>query len=130
MAKSRNQKAKILYLMDFFQNETDREHPLTRKQLEEKLGDLGIHAERKSLYDDIATLKLFGMNIVYKKERPEGYYLADREFELPELEMLIQAVESCEFFQDWQKEALIEKVEKLAGRYGAWILEEERQGRL
>ena len=65
MAKSSNQKAKILYLMELFMEETDEDHPISRKELEEKLADLGIHAERKSLYNDIETLKNFGMDILY-----------------------------------------------------------------
>ena len=60
MAKTSNQKAKILYLMRLFQEETDEEHPLSRRALEERLADIGIHAERKSLYNDIETLKTFG----------------------------------------------------------------------
>ena len=72
MAKSSNQKAKILYLMELFMEETDEDHPISRKELEEKLADLGIHAERKSLYNDIETLKNFGMDILYRKEHPEG----------------------------------------------------------
>ena len=73
MAKTSNQKAKILYLMRLFQEETDEEHPLSRRELEERLADIGIHAERKSLYNDIETLKNFGMDIAYRKEQPEGY---------------------------------------------------------
>ena len=75
MAKTSNQKAKILYLMRLFQEETDEEHPLSRRELEERLADIGIHAERKSLYNDIETLKNFGMDIAYRKEQTEGYFL-------------------------------------------------------
>ena len=82
MAKMSNQKAKILYLMRLFEEETDEEHPLSRKDLEERLADIGIHAERKSLYNDIETLKNFGLDIAYRKEQPEGYYLTGRDFEL------------------------------------------------
>lgn len=61
MAKSSNQKEKILFLMRLFQRETDPEHPLSRKELEERLADYGIQAERKSLYNDIETLNRFGL---------------------------------------------------------------------
>ena len=110
MAKSSNQKAKILYLMQLFLEETDEEHPISRKGLEEKLADLGIHAERKSLYNDIETLKNFGMDISYRKEHPEGYYLAEREFELPELKLLVDAVQSSRFITQKKSDSLIRKL--------------------
>ena len=58
MAKSSNQKAKILYLMELFLEETDEEHPISRKGIEERLEKLGIRAERKSIYNDIETLRI------------------------------------------------------------------------
>lgn len=125
MAKSGNQKAKIMYLMRLFLEETDAEHPLSRKQLEEKLADLGIHAERKSLYHDIDTLKLFGLDIAYRKERPEGYYLASREFELPELKLLVDAVQSSRFITEKKSAELIRKIEGLASRYEAKQLQRQ-----
>ena len=125
MAKSSNQKAKILYLMQLFLEETDEEHPISRKGLEEKLADLGIHAERKSLYNDIETLKNFGMDISYRKEHPEGYYLAEREFELPELKLLVDAVQSSRFITQKKSDALIRKIEKLTSRYEAHKLQRQ-----
>lgn len=125
MAKSCNQKAKILYLLKVFLEETDPEHPLSRKQLEEKLGDMGIHAERKSLYNDIETLKLFGLDIEYRKERPEGYYLSSREFELPELKLLVDAVQSSRFITEKKSAGLIRKIEGLASKYEAKQLQRQ-----
>ena len=119
MARSSNQKEKILYLMELFQTETDEEHPLSRKALEERLEMRGIHAERKSLYSDIETLKNFGMDILYKKEKPEGYYLASRNFELAELKLLVDAVQSSRFITQKKSDALIRKIEKLTSRYEA-----------
>lgn len=119
MAKSSNQKIKLLYLMKWFEEETDEEHPLSRKQLEQKLADMGIHTERKSLYDDIETLKNFGMDINYRKERPEGYYLAERTFELPELKLLVDAVQASKFITQKKSDVLIGKIEKLTGKYEA-----------
>lgn len=117
MAKSSNQKAKILYLMKIFQEETDEVHSLSRKQLEEKLADQGIQTGRKSLYDDIETLRTFGLDIEYRKERPEGYYLASREFELPELKLLVDAVQSSRFITEKKSKELIRKIEGLASSY-------------
>lgn len=125
MAKTSNQKAKILYLMRLFQEETDEEHPLSRRELEQWLADIGIHAERKSLYNDIETLKNFGLDITYRKEQPEGYYLAAREFELPELKLLVDAVQSSRFITQKKSDILIKKIEKLTGRYEARMLQRQ-----
>lgn len=125
MAKSSNQKVKLLYLMELFHEETDEDHPLSRRDLEQRLADIGIHAERKSLYHDIETLKHFGMDIAYRKEHPEGYYLAQREFELPELKLLVDAVQSSRFITQKKSDALIKKIEKLTGRYEACKLQRQ-----
>ena len=125
MAKSSNQKAKILYLMELFMRETDEGHPVSRKVLEEKLAAQGIRAERKSLYNDIETLKNFGMDIAYRKEHPEGYYLAEREFEMPELKLLVDAVQSSRFITQKKSDTLIRKIEKLTSRYEARALQRQ-----
>ena len=92
--------------MELFMEETDEDHPISRKELEEKLADLGIHAERKSLYNDIETLKNFGMDILYRKEHPEGYYLAERKFALPELKLLVDAVQYSRFITQKKSEKI------------------------
>lgn len=125
MAKSRNQKEKLLYLMQMFLEETDEEHPISRKGLEERLEEQGIHAERKTLYSDIETLKNFGMDVLYRKEQPEGYYLAHREFELAELKLLVDAVQSSRFITQKKSDVLIRKIEKLTSRYEARKLQRQ-----
>ena len=89
-----NQKIKILYLMRIFLEQTDEEHPMSVKELIAYLNSLGISAERKTVYDDIETLRNFGMDILNRREHPAGFYLASREFELPELRLLVDAVQS------------------------------------
>lgn len=111
--------------MSLFREQTDEEHPLPRKELEERLADIGIHAERKSIYHDIETLKNFGMDIEYRKEHPEGYYLAEREFELPELKLLVDAVQSSRFITQKKSDALIRKIEKLTSSYEAGKLQRQ-----
>lgn len=125
MAKSSNQKMKILYLMKLFWEETDEEHPISRKRLEERLADAGLGAERKTIYHDIETLNNFGMDIVYRKEQPEGYYLAARDFELPELKLLVDAVQSSRFITQKKSDTLIRKIEKLTSRYEAHALQRQ-----
>lgn len=125
MTRLNNQKIKILYLMQLFLEETDQEHTLSRKELEERLAVQGVHTERKSLYNDLETLKAFGLDIEYRKEKPEGYYLASHKFELAELKLLVDAVQSSKFITEKKSTALIHKLEGLASRYEARQLQRQ-----
>ena len=125
MTRISNQKTKILYLMRLFEEESDEEHPLTRKKIEEKMGNLGIRMERKTLYNDIETLKNFGLDISYRKAPPEGYFLAHRDFELAELKLLVDAVQSSRFITEKKSDSLIRKIERLASRFEAGQLQRQ-----
>lgn len=114
-----NQKIKILYLMRVFLERTDEEHPMSVKDLIIYLNSLGISAERKTIYDDIETLRNFGMDILNRREKPAGFYLASREFELPELKLLVDAVQSSRFITSGKSRQLIGKLESLASVYEA-----------
>lgn len=119
MAKSSNQKMKLLYLMKIFMEYTDEEHPLTTSEIISKLKGYDISAERKSLYDDIECLRTFGMDIISRRERPAGHYLGSREFELAELKLLVDTVQSSKFITTKKSTQLIKKLENLASRYEA-----------
>lgn len=113
MPKSFNQKLKILYLMKALEEKTDREHPMSVAEIIQYLNGYGISVERKAVYDDIETLRIFGMKIENRRERPSGYYLADRKFELPELKILMDAVQSSKFLTQKQSRELLRKLESL-----------------
>jgi len=119
MAKSENQKKKLLVLKDFFERETDENHPANMAQLLDYLSTQGIHAERKSVYSDIQMLQEYGLDIVAKKGKYGGYYLASRDFELPELKLLVDAVQSSKFLTDRKSLALIQKLSGLCSRHEA-----------
>ena len=119
MPRSFQQKLKILYLMEIFYEKTDKTHPMSVKDLIACLEELGIHAERKTIYDDIETLRNFGMDILNRREKPAGFYLASREFELPELKLLVDAVQSSRFITSGKSRQLIGKLESLASVYEA-----------
>ena len=119
MPKSPNQKLKILYLMRILLTETDETHMLTMGELISKLADLGVSAERKTVYDDIEALRLYGLDIVMEKTRSYGYYVAARDFELPELKLLADAVQSSKFITEKKSLELIKKLESLASVYDA-----------
>lgn len=110
MAKSFQQKLKILYLMKAFMERTDEEHPMTVRDMIDYLQEYGISAERKAIYDDIEALRTFGMDIVNRREKPSGFYLASRQFELAELKLLVDAVQSSRFITGKKSHQLIRKL--------------------
>ena len=122
MARSANQKLKCLYLRQFLLQNTDEEHPATIPQMVEYLARHDIPAERKSLYDDIDALRQWGLDVEYRKAQNGGYYVASRDFQLPELKLLVDAVQSSKFLSLRKSNELISKLEKLASRYEAQAL--------
>lgn len=125
MAKSNNQKMKILLIMRELLENSDSQHPVSVKGLISMLESNGIMAERKSIYDDIETLRLFGLDIENRREKPSGYYIASRCFELAELKLLVDSVQSSKFITHRKSEELIKKLERLAGRYEASKLQRQ-----
>ena len=119
MAKSENQKKKLLLLESFFLRETDEAHPATMAEIIAFLAANQIHAERKSIYSDIRTLQECGLDIVTAEGRNGGYFLASRDFELPELKLLVDAVQSSKFLTDRKSAALLRKLELLVSRHEA-----------
>lgn len=116
MAKSERQKLKLLYLKQLLEDETDAEHPISTQELIERLAEKGVKAERKSIYSDIACLQDFGMDIGSVRGPNGGFYLASREFELPELKLLVDAVQASRFLTRRKSIELISKLETLASR--------------
>lgn len=125
MGKSSNQKLKILYIMQMLIEKTDENHSLSANVIIESLNSQGISAERKSIYDDIEMLKLFGLDILSRRSAPKGYYLASRDFELPELKLLVDVVQSSKFITEKKSRELIKKIEGLASKYEASELQRQ-----
>lgn len=111
--KGSNQRLKILYLYKILLEYTDDEHSLTMPQLIENLEQYGIAAARKALYEDIEALKAFGADIIYEKGKAGGYKIVSRNFELPELKLLADAVSSSRFLTEKKSKELIKKLETL-----------------
>ena len=122
MAKSANQKLKLLYLMRFLLQRSDEQHPVSVQQMINELNDHGITAERKSIYDDLEALSVFGLDIVRVQGKTTGYYVGSREFELPELKLLVDSVQSSKFITQKKTLSLIKKIESLASIYDAQLL--------
>lgn len=97
MSKSPNQKLKLLYLMEILLQQTDERHPMTVPEMISELAKHGVAAERKSIYNDLESLRIFGLDIVQTKSRTTGYYIGARSFEVPELKLLVDSVQSSKF---------------------------------
>ena len=100
--------------MQILLSQTDENHHLSVGELISKLAALDIKAERKTIYDDIETLRQFGIDIVMEKSKTYGYYVASRDFELPELKLLADAVQSSKFITERKSAQLIKKLRNLA----------------
>ena len=126
MARGSNQKLKMLYLMKIFMEETDDTHALTMPELIAKLNAYGVNADRKTLYMDMEELRTFGLDIISEQQgRKWYYYVGARDFELPELKLLVDSVQSAKFITDKKSSELIRKIESLASRHEAKKLQRQ-----
>ena len=125
MAKSEGQKLKLLYLKKLLEEQSDENHPLNTQQILDYLAAHDIKAERKAIYNDIQCLQDFGMDILHKPGRWGGYYLASREFELPELKLLVDAVQSSKFLTTKKSMQLISKLSRMASAHEAGTLKRQ-----
>lgn len=125
MAKGINQKIKILYLMRILLERTDDEHGMTLEEISNALLECGVEAERKTLYDDLEVLRVFGLDIEKRKAKTVRYHVVSREFELPELKLLVDAVQSSKFITHKKSNELIKKIESFTSRYEASQLQRQ-----
>ena len=111
MPKSDNQKLKIFYILDYLQKNSHQEHPVRAAELLTMLEQQhNIACDRKTVYSDIAALQDYGVDIVSIPGKNGGYYIASRNFEIPELKLLIDAVQSSRFLTEKKSRELIEKL--------------------
>lgn len=126
MAKSAGQKLKLLYIIKLLSESSDENHPVSTADIINYLEANDIHSERKSIYDDIRNLIDFGYDIIQVHSRlGGGYYMASRDFELAELKLLVDAVQSSKFITSRKSRALIKKLELLAGKFDAGKLQRQ-----
>ena len=111
MPKSDNQKLKIFYILDYLQKNSHQDHPVRAAELLSMLErQHNIICDRKTVYSDIAALQDYGVDIVSSPGKNGGYYIASRNFELPELKLLIDAVQSSRYLTAKKSRELIEKL--------------------
>ncbi len=125
MARSGSQKLKLLVLYRTLLERTDEEHPMTVPELITALEEQGIKAERKSIYDDMEALRVFGLDVQSRKGSSPGWFVGERLFQLPELKLLVDAVQSSRFITRRKSDALIRKLESLAGNHAGRQLQRQ-----
>ena len=122
MPKSDNQKLKILYILDYLQKNSHQEHPVRAGELIAMLEKHSILCDRKTIYSDIAALQDYGIDIISTTGKNGGYYVGQRVFELPELKLLIDAVQSSRFLTERKSRELIDKLCTLCNEEDARLM--------
>ncbi len=119
MPRSAGHKEKLFALFEYLMDETDETHGVTIEEIRAYLVSRGIGAERKGLYDDFAVLATLGFPVERMRTSPPRYHLTERVFTLPELKMLVDAIQSSKFIPKEESITLIHKLERFAGRHRA-----------
>ncbi len=123
MPKSDNQKPKILYIMDYLERNSSQDHLVKTSELIAMLDrEHNIRCDRKTIYSDIAALQEYGVDIVSVPGKSGGYYVASRNFELPELKLLIDAVQSSKYLTEKKSRELIEKLCRQCNEHDAGLM--------
>ena len=126
MARGKKQKLKLFYLYKIMCEETDRTHFLTMPQIVDRLASYGVEADRKSLYDDMEALNLFGIEVKRTRKGAHTYYnVTNRPFELAEMKFLVDAVQASKFISEKETKAIIKKLLNLVSMNDARLLERD-----
>lgn len=126
MPKGTNQKFKLYRLAQIMLERTDEEHFITMPEILKALEEYDVKADRKSIYNDLRDLETFGIEV---EGEPVGnryhYHVVERPFELPELKLLVDAIQSSKFITEKKTNALIRKLERLVSRHEAMKLQRQ-----
>lgn len=110
---------KILHLLKYLWENTDFEHKTTTSEIVNALAEQGISINRHSIPTLIEQIQLFGIDVVEEKSSPNKYYIDTRDFELPELKLLVDAIESSKFISASKSQALVDKIYGLTSTHQA-----------
>lgn len=126
MPRGTNQKFKLYRLAQIMLEMTDDEHYITMPEIMAALGEYEITADRKSIYSDLRDLEVLGIEV---EGEPVGnkyhYHVVNRPFELPELKLLVDAIQSSKFITERKTNTLIKKLEKLVSKYESMKLQRQ-----
>ena len=124
MESSKN-KLKLLEIRDLLLRETDDKHSISTQQIIDFLASKGIKSERKSIYHYIELLEEYGLDIITEKDKQNWYHIANRDFQLAELKLLVDAIKFSKFITQSKSVELIEKIKTLTSRYEAQLLQRD-----
>ena len=126
MPKGTKQKLKLIYLIKYLLERTDENHKVTMQDMIDYLADYEITAERKSIYDDLEAVRSLGIDVIGEKNgRNYHYYVSERDFEVAELKLLVDAIQSSKFITEKKSGQLIKKLENLVSIYEAGQLQRQ-----
>ena len=126
MPKGAKQKFKLIYIIKYLMENTDENHKATMQDIIKYLESYDITAERKSIYADMETIRDIGIDVVGEKiGRNFYYYIASRDFEIAELKLLVDAIQSSKFMTEKKSQDLIKKLEGLVSVHGAKQLQRQ-----
>ena len=126
MPKGTNQKLKLIYIIKYLLENTDENHKVTMADILKYLESYDITAERKGIYSDMEAIREFGIDVIGEKVgRNFYYYVADRDFEIAELKLLVDAIQSSKFMTEKKSEELIRKLGSLVSVHDAKRLQRQ-----
>ena len=117
-------KIKYLKLWDILRQETDEEHPISTPDLLARLEESGIKCDRRTLYRNIEELNECGYEVLTKVGKPNAYYVVDRSFDIPEIHILMDAVQAASFITEKKTKQLVDKIARLSGNKMAEVLKQ------
>lgn len=117
MAARSGQKLKLFYIIEILKKYTDEEHPMNATQICDKLSAYNVTAERKAVYNDIEQLIFLGFDIIKTRVPQSGYFLGSREFEIPEISLLSDAVKTAKFISVKKTRELVNKLDDMMSVY-------------
>ena len=106
---------KLMKIWEILRQETDEDNPMPTSVLMKKLDEMGIHCDRRTIYADIKLLNDCGYEVLCNKSQKNEYYVVDRSFDLPELRILLDAVQAASFITEKKTEEFVDKIADLAG---------------
>ncbi|MDO4544218.1 MAG: WYL domain-containing transcriptional regulator [Clostridia bacterium] len=123
MPNANCQKIKLLKIMEMLRQDTDEENPITTSEMVRRLEAMGISSERRSVAKDIAELNRQGYEVlITRRGKEKAFYVEDRSFSVPEIKVLIDAVQAASFITEKKTAELIDKLSGLGGSHRAEIL--------
>ncbi|MBR1743569.1 MAG: WYL domain-containing protein, partial [Lachnospiraceae bacterium] len=120
-----DKKLRLLYLLKILWEKTDEEHAVSILEIMEELSKYGVSTERKTIYRDMEHLREFGIDIITRQRGKNYYHLGHRGFELAELKLLVDSVQSAKFITEKKSKELIRKLEKLSSIWEAKTLQRQ-----